>query len=135
MPDYVPPSATTPYKSIGGGHVRQFVNDSISSSSMTVAAPGAGSTVTFLVVPITGTYSVQLLYGYVAGTPAATSPNNIRLQVQNVTISSLTMLALVNTMQAATFILTVLRGQSIGLNVINTDVAQVGGTIIATQMG
>lgn len=134
MPNYVPPSATTPYKSIGGGHVRQFVNDSVGSTSV-VLAPAAGGTVTFLVVPITGTYSVQLLYGYGAVPAPSGAPNNIQLQVQSQVIASLTMLNVASTLQSFTVILTALQGQSFGLNAINTDAGQMVGTIIATQMG
>lgn len=133
MPDYVAPSATTPYKSVGGVHFRQFVNDSIGSSSV-VAAPAAGASVVFLVIPITGTYSVQLLYGVtdVAGTAGN---GNLKLQVQNVTITSLTMLAALNTLQAATLILTVLQGQAIVLSAVAADAGKIAGTIIATQIG
>lgn len=134
MPVYVPPSATGPYKSQGGMHVRQFMNDSVGSTSF-VTAPAAGATVTWLFVPISATYSVQLLYGYGALPAPGGAPNNIRLQVGNVTVTSLTMLNAASTLQALTVILTVTNDQSIGLNAINTDAGQMVGSIIATQVG
>lgn len=132
MPVYVPPSATTPYKSLGGVHFRQFVNDSVGSASL-VSTPANSSTVVWLFVPISGTYAVQLLYG--VGTTAATRMNNVRVQVGNVTVTSLTQLVAVNTLQAMTLILTVTTDQSIGLNVITGDTGDYVGSIVATQIG
>jgi hypothetical protein len=133
MPDYVAPSATTAGKVQGGSHTRQFVNDTIGSTGL-VTAPAAGTTVTFVVVPISGTYSVQLTYGY-AGPPSPNQTNNFRVQVQAIAITSLAMLPVNSTVLTATVILTVGAGQSIGLNAIVADTGQMVGSIYATQMG
>lgn len=136
MPDYVAPSATTAQKSQGGQHVRQFTNDSVGSASF-ISGGASATTVTFVVVPISGTYSIQLLYGYQTAAANTGSMGNIRVQVQNITVTSLTMIPANNTLQTATMILTALQGQSISLNIISAEPAGnfIVGTIIATQLG
>jgi len=119
-------------KSQGGMHVRQFMNDSVGTTSI-VSSPANSSTITWLFVPISATYSVQLLYGI--GTTIATRMNNVRVQVGNVTVTSLTQLVAANTLQSMTLILTVTADQSIGLNVITGDTGDYVGSIVATQVG
>lgn len=132
MPDYVAPSLTSPPHVTGGARVTQFTLDSVSSSGR-IAAGGAvaNTSITFVVVPQSGSYSVQLLWGI--GATGPTKPNNVQLQIQNVVVTSLLTVAATSTVQAATFILTPLAGQALVLSTVAADQAEYLGQIIATK--
>lgn len=136
---YTVPTATTLAASMGG-HVSQFVLDSVGSAGF-VASPATGATVTWLQAPQNGRYSVQVFYGV---EPAATSGsptfqakfNNLQLQVDGTSVGSLTHLAVVSATYAATVILTVTAQNWIGLNVITKDTgARYTGGLILSKLG
>mgnify|MGYP001580898241 CR=1 FL=1 len=118
-----------------GPHVAQFTLDSVGSAGV-VAAPTAGATVTWLQAPQNGRYAVQITYGYEPGgiiPGPQTKVNNLRLQVDGTSVSSLTHLGSVSATYAATVILTVTAANWISLNVISPDAGSryVGGLILS----
>lgn len=119
-----------------GGHVAQFVADSLGSAGF-VAAPASGATVTWLQAPQNGRYSVQVLYGVEPALPVVgvARLNNLRLQVDGTSIGSLTHLAVVSATYAVTVILTVTKDNWIGLNVITTDTARYTGGLLLSKLG
>lgn len=131
---YSNPSLTTPLIVGAGAIVRQFVLSTVGSTSL-VTAPAAGATITWLQVPQDGEYSVQLAYG-VSGVPLSTRNNNVRLQVDATTVTSLILQAGVATSASyqATVVLKVTSQNWIALNVITGDAAQYVGSILATRM-
>lgn len=132
MPAYTAPTFASPPVFGGGALVNQFSLSSVASTSL-VSSPAAGATITWLQVPQDGKYSVQLVYGTLSGQPVR--QNNVRLQVGNVTVTSLVQVAVVSTIQLATLILSVPSEQFIGLNVITGDAgATYTGSIIATKL-
>ena len=119
-----------------GGHVGQFVADSIGSAGF-VSAPTAGATVTWIQAPQNGRYSVQVTYGVepTFGIVAQTKFNNLVLQVDTTAVTSLTHLATVTATYAATVILTVTSVNWIGLNVISGDTgARYAGGLILSKL-
>lgn len=131
MPAYVAPTYRTTPTHGGGAFVNQFTLDSVASTGL-ITTPAAGQTITMLQVPQSGKYAVNLLYG--AGATAPAVENNLRLQVGSITVSSLTMVASANTVQAMAFILTVPSDQWIGLNAIGAGAGRYIATIVATKL-
>ena len=135
---YTSPTSTTPSASMGG-HIGQFVLDSVGSAGF-VSAPAAGATVTWLRAPQNGRYSVQLTYGIEpggSGTPGDQRKiNNLRLQVDGTAVGSLTHLGSVSSTYAATVILTVTAENWISLNVISGDAStRYTGGMILSRLG
>jgi len=127
--------ATTQVASMGG-HVAQFVADSIGSAGF-VSAPTAGATVTWIQAPQNGRYSVQVTYGYEPVLPPgeAAKINNLRLQVDGTSVGSLTHLASVSATYAATVILTVTTQNWISLNAITGSTGRYVGGLILSKLG
>ncbi len=118
-----------------GGHVAQFVADSVGSAGI-VTAPTAGATVTWIQAPQNGRYSVQIVYAYEPSSPAAAGrPNNLALRVDGTAVTSLTHLASVSATYAATVILTVTSVNWIALNSIATDTGRHSGGLILSKIG
>lgn len=133
---YSVPISTTPSASMGG-HVGQFVLDSVGSAGF-VAAPAAGATVTWIQAPQNGRYSVQLLWAYqpTLSTDPQSKQNNLRLQVDGTAVTSLTHLATASSTYAATVILTVTTSNWISLNVISGDAnGRYLGNLILSKLG
>jgi hypothetical protein len=116
-----------------GGHVAQFVADSVGSAGV-VSAPTAGATVTWLQAPQNGRYSVQITYGYEPASGPA-KVNNLRLQVDGTSVGSLTHLAAVSSTYAATVILTVTSVNWISLNAISADTGRYVGGLLLSKLG
>lgn len=126
-------SFTSPTASMGG-HVGQFVADSLGSAGL-VSSPASGATITWLQAPQNGRYSVQLTWG-LSGSAPSSRPNNVRLQVDTTAVTSLVMLAGTSGTYAATVILTVVSTNWIGLNVITGDTgATYVGNILLSKLG
>lgn len=129
-------NATSPTASMGG-HVGQFIADSVGSAGF-VAAPAAGATVTWIQAPQNGRYSVQLLWAYQPTLPTdpQSKTNNLRLQVDGTAVTSLTHLATASATYAATAILTVVTTNWISLNVISGDAnGRYTGNLILSKLG
>lgn len=116
-----------------GGHVAQFVADSIGSAGL-VTAPTAGATVTWIQAPQNGRYSVQITYA-VEPLNSAGRPNNLALRVDGTAVTSLTHLASSSAAYLATVILTVTSVNWIALNAIAADTARYSGGLILSKMG
>lgn len=126
--------ATTQVASMGG-HVAQFVADSVGSAGF-VTAPAAGDTVVWLQAPQNGRYSVQMFWGYEPAVPFTNAKlNNLRLQVDGTAVGSLTHLAMVSATYAATVILTVTASNWISLNAISASTGRYTGGLLLSKLG
>jgi hypothetical protein len=117
-----------------GGHVGQFVADSVGSAGF-VSSPANGATITWIQAPQNGRYSAQLLWG-LSGSAPASRLNNVQLQVDTTVVSSLIMLAATSGVYAATVVLTVVSTNWVALNVITGDSgATYVGNILLSKLG
>ena len=112
--------------------VQQYMLDTVGSAGF-ITFPIGSQPIVAMLVPQAGIYLVQLLWGI--GQTAALVNNNVMLAADNVAITSLLMVAAVNTQSQATVRLTLDSATVLQLKNINSDSGQYLGSMLATRIG